>query len=102
MTDEDARGILLAAIMEADRKIQRGEVDFGTRALGHEVWSRAMLEAHHVQEALAHWRHAPLPDRRAVIDELWTMTRADGGVHAAEFSLISEFETALGLDGQAS
>ncbi len=100
MTQDEARGILLAAIMEADHAIKRGEVDFGTAAVGLDVWAQAMLETHHVQDALTHLKDAPLPERRAIVTELWTMTEADGRLHPAELNLILSFEAALGVQAR--
>ena len=101
----EARCILLASLMKADKVVFLEELDLGRHIsevcarvdnrADREDWVAAVRQSDRVEEALARLRQEWLAEREDTIDYLWHMASSDGELHPAEAYLIVEFAKKL-------
>jgi len=107
MSPDIARGVLLAAVMEADITVRPQEMDAGRRILSrmrrrensysHDEWDVATKRSDEIDQALALLSRADRKTKESIVLDLWEMSICDAELHANEESLVCNFAKRLGV-----
>jgi uncharacterized tellurite resistance protein B-like protein len=106
MNIAEARGILIASVMEADGNIRRAEVETGAELVrrvtpdhqhAEEVWMEAILATDLLPLALNMLVQLPVTERQQIIADLWAMSDSDEDISHRERGVIVKIAAALGV-----